>query len=67
VRGTIRDVAGRRSIILNRRWRFSSVAERRWVLAEELGHVLLDHRLVESTHPGRSSIGLLEERRYLLT
>ena len=65
VRGTIGDVAGRRSIILNRRWRFSSVAERQWVLAEELGHILLDHRLVESTQPGKSSIGLLEEPRYI--
>ncbi len=64
-RGAIGDVAGQRSIILNRRHRFSSQQERRWVLAEELGHVLLDHRLVESPQPGKSTIGLLEERRIL--
>ena len=50
-RATIGDVAGRRSIILNRKWKFSSENERRWVLAEELGHVLMGHRLVESTEP----------------
>jgi len=65
IRGTIGDVAGQRSIILNRRHRFSSEQERRWVLAEELGHILLGHRLVESTQPGKSTIGLLEERRVL--
>lgn len=63
MRGTIGDIAGKRSIILSRK--FSSEQERRWVLAEELGHVVLDHRLVESTQPGASSIGLLEERRLL--
>jgi Zn-dependent peptidase ImmA (M78 family) len=62
-RATIGDIAGRRSIILNRRWRFSSANERRWVLAEELGHVLMGHKLVESTEPGRPTIGLLEQRR----
>ena len=65
IRGTIGDVAGQRSIILNRHHRFSSQQERRWVLAEELGHVLLAHRLVESPQPGKSTIGLLEERRIL--
>jgi hypothetical protein len=65
VRGTIGDVAGQRAIILNRRHRFSSEQERRWVLAEELGHVLLDHKLVESTEPGQPVIGLLEERRVI--
>ena len=65
MRGTIGDVAGQRSIILNRRHRFSSEQERRWVLAEELGHVLLGHQLVESTQPGKSVMGLLEERRVI--
>ena len=65
VRGTIGDVAGQRTIILNRRHRFSSQQERRWVLAEELGHVLLGHRLVESTQPGKPIMGLREERRLL--
>jgi Zn-dependent peptidase ImmA (M78 family) len=65
VRGTIGHVAGNRAIILNRRHRFSSQQERRWVLAEELGHVLLDHKLVESTDPGQPVIGLLEERRVI--
>ena len=63
-RATIGDVAGRRSIILNRKWKFSSENERRWVLAEELGHVLIGHRLVESTEPGKPAIGLLEPRRH---
>ena len=63
IRGTIGDVAGQRSIILNRHHRFSSEQERRWVLAEELGHVLLGHKLVESTAPGKPTMGLLEERR----
>ena len=62
-RATIGDVAGGRAIILNRRWRFSSEDERRWVLAEELGHVMLGHKLVESTQPGKPAIGLLEPRR----
>ena len=61
VRGTVGDIAGKRSIILGRR--FSSENERRWVLAEELGHVVLGHKLVESTQPGTATIGLLEERR----
>jgi uncharacterized protein DUF955 len=65
MRGTIGDVAGQRSIILNRHHRFSSEQERRWVLAEELGHVLLAHQLVESTAPGKPTMGLLEERRIL--
>ncbi len=65
MRGTIGDVAGQRSIILNRRHRFSSEQERRWVLAEELGHVLLGHQLVESTQPGKPTMGLLEERRLI--
>ncbi len=65
MRGTIGDVAGQRSIILNRHHRFSSEQERRWVLAEELGHVLLGHQLVESTAPGKPTMGLLEERRIL--
>ena len=62
-RATIGDVAGRRSIILNRKWKFSSENERRWVMAEELGHVLMGHRLVESSDPGKPTIGLLEPRR----
>lgn len=60
---TIGDVAGRRSIILNRKWKFSSENEKRWALAEELGHILLEHRLVESTQSGKPTIGLLEQRR----
>jgi Zn-dependent peptidase ImmA (M78 family) len=64
VRGTIGDVAGRRSIILSRYHRFSE-NERRWVLAEELGHVLMGHQLVESTQPGKPTMGVLEERRFL--
>jgi Zn-dependent peptidase ImmA (M78 family) len=62
-RGTIGDIAGQRAIILNRTWSFSSEGERRWVLAEELGHILLEHRLVESTAPGQPRVGLLEWQR----
>ncbi len=65
MRGTIGGVAGQRSIILNRHHRFSSDRERRWVLAEELGHVLLGHKLVESTTPGKPTMGLLEEWRLI--
>ena len=65
MRGTIGDVAGQRTIILNRHHRFSSEQERRWVLAEELGHVLLGHHLVNSDAPGKPVIGLLEEQRVI--
>jgi len=65
IRATIGDISGRRVIILNRLWLFSSEAERRWVLAEELGHILLDHRLVASTAPGEPRIGLVEWHRGL--
>jgi hypothetical protein len=65
MRGTTGDVAGQRSIILHRRHRFSSEQERRWVLDEELGHVLLGHQLVESTQPAKPTMGLLEERRLI--
>ena len=34
------------------------------MLAEELGHVLMGHRLVESTEPGKPAIGLLGPRRH---
>lgn len=63
VRATVGDVAGQRAIILNRHYQIRSHAERRWVLAEELGHVLLGHRLVNSMAPGRAVIGLLEVQR----
>ena len=64
-RATVGDIAGRRSIILNRDYRISSDRERRWILAEELGHVLLGHRLVNSDVPGRTVVGLREWRRQL--
>ena len=62
-RATVGDIAGRRSIILNRKWKFSSENERRFVLAEELGHILMGHKLVESTEPSKPMVGLLEPRR----
>lgn len=64
-RATVGDIAGRRYIILNRDYRISSDRERRWILAEELGHVLLGHRLVNSNVPGRTVVGLREWRRQL--
>jgi Zn-dependent peptidase ImmA (M78 family) len=63
IRATIGDVAGRRSIILNRNYKIASAGERRWVLAEELGHIMLEHRLVNSTARGTRVVGLLEARR----
>ena len=57
VRGTIGDVAGKRTILLNRRHQFHSGQERQWVLAEELGHVLLGQQLVKSTQRGSRSSG----------
>ena len=60
VRATVGDVVGRRAIILNRAYSLRSSGERRWILAEELGHVLLGHTLVNSTAPGSVVIGLLE-------
>lgn len=63
VRATVGDVAGRRAIILNRNYSIRSPGARRWTLAEELGHLLLDHSLVDSTAPGTIVIGLLEARR----
>ncbi|HKX20010.1 MAG TPA: ImmA/IrrE family metallo-endopeptidase [bacterium] len=63
VRATIGDVAGQRSIILNRDHQMRSAGEHRWVLAEELGHVLLGHTLVDSTAPGVRVVGLREWRR----
>jgi hypothetical protein len=41
LRATVGDVAGRRAIILNRNYSIRSSGERRWILAEELGHILL--------------------------
>lgn len=49
-------------IVLNRRYQFTSPAKRLWVLAEELRHVLLEHRLVESNVPSRRP-GLYEPGR----
>ena len=65
VRATVGDVAGRRSIIINRHHEISSPGERRWILAEELGHVVLNHQLVDSTVPGKAVIGLREWRRVI--
>src|SRR6516162_5888530 len=68
-RATIGDVAGRRSIILNRKWKFSSENERRWVLAEELGHVLMGHRSWRARSPASrrsacsNSVGYSTKRR----
>ena len=63
VRATIGDVAGQRAIILNRNHQIRSAGERRWILAEELGHVLLGHQLVNSDAPGTRVVGLREWRR----
>jgi len=42
-RGGIARRAGRETLVLNRAYPFHSAAERRWVVAEELGHAVLGH------------------------
>ncbi len=49
----------------HRQWSFTSEAERRWVLGEEPGYILLDNRLVARTEPGEPRIGLVEWQRDL--
>lgn len=65
VRATIGVVSGQNAIILNRNYQIRSAGERRWILAEELGHVLLGHWLVNSDAPGTKVVGLREWRRIL--
>jgi hypothetical protein len=69
VRATIGDVAGRRSIILNRNYRILSAGERRWIPAEKLGHILLGQHLTKPRYPGvpQSCWRFLPLRQCLLT
>jgi Zn-dependent peptidase ImmA (M78 family) len=51
-RGGVEGNAGYRVLVLNRAYPFQSEAERRWVVAEELGHAILEHgTLVASEEP----------------
>ncbi len=51
-RGGVEGNAGHRVLVLNRAYPFQSEAERRWVVAEELGHAILEHgTLVASEEP----------------
>lgn len=51
-RGGVEGTAGHRVIVLNRNYPFQSEGERRWVIAEELGHAILEHgTLVASEEP----------------
>jgi Zn-dependent peptidase ImmA (M78 family) len=53
-RGTIARDGDHTVIVINRDRRGQSDAERRWVIAEEFGHALLEHStLVASSAPGR--------------
>jgi len=52
-RGTIARDGGRTVIVINRDRPGQAASERRWVVAEELGHALLEHTtLVASSAPG---------------
>lgn len=62
-RGGVEGEAAQRVLVLNRDFPFQSEAERRWVVAEELGHAILDHgTLVASETPG-STVGMREPSR----
>ncbi len=53
-RGGIEGDPGHRRLVLNRDYPFHSDVERRWVVAEEVGHAVLGHAtLVASDEPGR--------------
>lgn len=53
-RGGVEGDADARVLVLNREYPFGSEAERRWTVAEELGHAILEHgTLVASEEPGR--------------
>jgi hypothetical protein len=53
VRATVGGEEGHRVLVLNRDYPFRTDAERRWAVAEELGHAVLGHgTLVASPKPG---------------
>ncbi len=62
-RGTIAREGDHTVIVISREVGGRSEAERRWVIAEELGHAVLEHSaLVASSTPGRPP-GIAEPRR----
>ncbi len=62
-RGGVEGDADHRVLVLNRAYPFHSEAERRWAVAEELGHAIFDHgTLVASEDPNRTR-GMLEPGR----
>jgi len=62
-RGGVEGEADAYVLVLNRNYPFRSDAERRWTIAEELGHAIFEHgTLVASEEPGRAP-RLLETSR----
>lgn len=62
-RGGVEGDPDRRLLVLNRNYPFHSDVERRWAVAEELGHAVLGHTaLVASDQPGRP-LAMLEPAR----
>ncbi len=62
-RGGLEGDVDHRVLVLNREYAFRSEAERRWAVAEELGHAILEHgTLVASDAPG-SAPGMPEPGR----
>ncbi len=52
-RGGVEGEADHRVLVLNREYPFRTEGERRWAVAEELGHAILEHgTLVASEEPG---------------
>jgi len=63
-RGGIARRDGEVALLVNREYAFRSEAERRWVLAEELGHAVLGHlALVASDAPATGSVSREPDRR----
>ncbi|MDQ7851119.1 MAG: ImmA/IrrE family metallo-endopeptidase [Armatimonadota bacterium] len=62
-RGGIARRAGRETLVLNRAYPFRSAAERRWVVAEELGHAVLGHTALAASTTAEGPAALREPLR----
>ncbi len=62
-RGGIARRGGRDTLVLNRAYPFRSAAERRWVVAEELGHAVLGHTALAASTAAEGPGGLREPQR----